>query len=78
MADVPRQKLAMRRLHRQRRKRPAPVVMNQTELAEHFKVAESELKVTLEAAGWDYHEDGNGKLWASAFSKQLTDTDSGS
>jgi hypothetical protein len=49
--------------------------MNQVELAEHFKVAENELKATLEAAGWDYHEDGNGALWASAFSKQLTDAD---
>lgn len=75
MADVPRQKLAMRRLHRQRRRRQVPVVMNQVELAEHFKVAENELKATLEAAGWDYHEDGNGALWASAFSKQLTDAD---
>ena len=51
--------------------------MNQTELAEHFGVVESGLKATLEAAGWDYHEDGNGKLWASAFSKPRTDTDTG-
>lgn len=75
MADMPRQKLAMRRLHRQRKKRQSSVVMNQAELAEHFKVAESQLKASLEAAGWDYHEDGNGRLWASAFNKQTTDTD---
>ena len=59
-------RLAMRRLHRQRRRRATPSVLNSAELAEHFQVPVAALKEALDAAGWRYHEDANGELWASA------------
>lgn len=56
----------LRPLHRQRTRRRAQVrILDQRELAEHFGVDESKLKVTLRAAGWRYHEDAAGQLWAS-------------
>lgn len=56
----------LRPLHRQRTRRRAPVrILDQRELAEHFRVDESELKQALKAAGWRYHEDAAGQLWAS-------------
>ncbi len=58
-------RLAMRRLHRQRRRRAAPTIMNQAELAAHFSVPESQVKAALQAASWNFHEDANGALWAS-------------
>ncbi len=56
----------LRPLHRQRRRRHATVrVLDHAELAAEFRVAEDELKAALDAAGWRYHEDANGRLWAS-------------
>jgi len=55
----------MRRLHRQRRRRVAPIIMNQSELAAYFGVPECQVKAALQAASWNFHEDANGALWAS-------------
>ena len=53
------------RLHRQRRsRRPTVQVLDDAELAEHFGVEPADLKPALMAAGWDFHEDANGRLWA--------------
>lgn len=55
------------RLHRQRKgRRKSVVVLNQDELADRFKVAHDQVKTALIAAGWSFHEDANGGLWASA------------
>jgi Zn-dependent peptidase ImmA (M78 family) len=62
------------RLHRQRRGRRKPVtILNQAELATYFDVAESAVKTSLQAAGWHYHEDANGALWASPQDKRKSD-----
>jgi hypothetical protein len=62
------------RLHRQRRGRRKPVtILNQSELATYFAVSESTVKDALQAAGWHYHEDANGELWASPQSLRVTD-----
>jgi len=54
-----------RRLHRQRRGRRRTVqVLDHGELASRFGVRPDELKAALIAAGWDFHEDANGLLWA--------------
>jgi hypothetical protein len=39
--------------------------MDSAELAEHFGVAVEHLQETMDAAGWRYHKDANGVLWAS-------------
>jgi hypothetical protein len=53
------------RLHRQRKgRRKTVTVFNQEELAVHFEVAQDQVKPALIAAGWPYHEDANGGLWA--------------
>ncbi len=53
------------RLHRQRRGRRRTVqVLDHDELAERFGVPAESLKAALIAAGWDFHEDANGRLWA--------------
>jgi hypothetical protein len=53
-------------LHRQRKGRRRPVkVMNHAELAAHFGVEQDQLKAALIEAGWSFHEDAAGKLWAS-------------
>jgi len=53
------------RLHRQRKGRRKTVkVMDDHELATHFQVAQDQLKPTLIAAGWQFHEDANGRLWS--------------
>ena len=49
-------------------------MLNHDELLEHFALASGEaeeaqsraLKAALHAAGWTYHEDALGKLWAVA------------
>ena len=57
--------LDTQRLHRQRKgRRKTVTVLNHAELGERFKVDEDQLKQALIAAGWDYHEDANGQLWA--------------
>jgi len=43
--------------------------MNHAELAAHFGVAETQVKTALLAAGWNFHEDANGALWASVRSE---------
>jgi hypothetical protein len=43
--------------------------MNHAELAAHFDVPQHQLKAALEAAGWKFHEDANGALWASVQSE---------
>lgn len=54
------------RLHRQRKGRRRKVrVMNHDELAAHFGVEHDQLKPALIEAGWPFHEDAAGKLWAS-------------
>jgi len=56
----------LRRLHRQRRRRRNTAsILNHTELAQLFDVAEKDLKQALCDAGWDFHEDAQGHLWAS-------------
>lgn len=53
------------RLHRQRRGRRQTVkVLDHDELADRFGVRPDGLKAALVAAGWDFHEDVNGRLWA--------------
>ncbi|MGE0626062.1 MAG: hypothetical protein AB7I04_07140 [Pseudomonadales bacterium] len=53
------------RLHRQRRsRRPTVQVLDHDELAARFGVKPEALKAALIAAGWDFHEDANGLLWA--------------
>lgn len=64
-------RLTMRRGHRQRRRRATPRVMDQQELAEHFNVSVAQLKEVMNAAGWSYHEDANGSLWASAVTPDI-------
>jgi hypothetical protein len=62
----------LRRLHRQRqRRRNTSSVLNQSELAALFDVPESELKATLKSAGWNFHEDARGLLWASVDTQAL-------
>jgi hypothetical protein len=52
-------------LHRRRRgRRPTVTVLNQTELAAYFQVPEDAVREALVAAGWSFHEDGNGGIWA--------------
>lgn len=54
-------------LHRQRKGRRRTVtVMNQAELARHFRCGEAAVREALIAAGWPFHEDANGGLWAVA------------
>ena len=56
----------LRPLHRQRRRRRSTVrVLDHSELANELGVAERDLKTALDEAGWRYHEDANGRLWAS-------------
>lgn len=53
------------RLHRQRRSRRRTVqVLDQGELADRFGVTPDQVRDALIAAGWDFHEDANGRLWA--------------
>ena len=54
-------------LHRRRKGRRRTVtVMNQAELARHFQVPEDAVRDALIDAGWPFHEDANGGLWAVA------------
>ena len=54
------------RLHRQRKgRRRAVTVMDHEELATHFGVEPDQLKSVLIEAGWPFHEDAAGRLWAS-------------
>ncbi|MEE8079101.1 MAG: hypothetical protein V3T18_08900 [Pseudomonadales bacterium] len=41
-------------------------ILNHAEIANLFAITESQVKETLDAAGWRYHEDANGAIWASA------------
>jgi len=53
-------------LHRRRKgRRKRVAVLNQDELADLLDVPLSELRAALEAAGWRYHEDSTGGLWAT-------------
>jgi hypothetical protein len=67
-------RLTMRRGHRQRRRRATPQVLDQSELAEYFGVDIEQLKTTMDAAGWRYHQDANGALWASVTSAKAPGT----
>ena len=54
------------KLHRQRRgRRKSVTILNQAEIANLFAIPESQVKEALDAAGWRYHEDANGAIWAS-------------
>jgi hypothetical protein len=56
----------LRPLHRQRRSRRRTVqVLNQAELAECFGVPHDQVRDALLAAGWQFHEDSTGALWAT-------------
>ena len=56
----------LRKLQRQRRSRRAAVsVLNREELAARFQVPELEVKAALQRAGWQFHEDATGGIWAS-------------
>ena len=41
-------------------------ILDQAEIADLFAIPESQVKEALDAAGWRYHEDANGAIWASA------------
>jgi len=54
------------RLHRQRRgRRKSVTILDHAEIAALFAIPESKVKETLDAAGWRYHQDVNGAIWAS-------------
>jgi len=55
----------IRPLHRQRGRHKTVRVLDQQELAELFGVAVEALPATLEAAGWGYHQDSAGLIWAT-------------
>ena len=56
----------LRKLHRQRRGRRSPVqILDHQELAAYFRVPPTGLKIAMDAAGWNYHEDANGHIWAT-------------
>ncbi len=62
----------LRRLHRQRaRRRNTARILDHEELAAHFCVAEDQVQDTLVAAGWDFHRDANGRIWASVSEEAL-------
>ena len=55
----------IRPLHRQRGRHKTVRVLDQHELATLFGVAVDALPETLEAAGWRYHQDSAGMIWAT-------------
>lgn len=55
----------IRPLHRQRGRHRTVRVLDQQELADHFRVPVEALPQTLEAAGWRYHQDSAGMIWAT-------------
>jgi len=64
--------LQQQRLHRQRRRRRNPAtVLDQRELAQLLEVPEQQLKKALIGAGWKYHEDAMGRIWASVSEAQF-------
>lgn len=55
----------IRPLHRQRGRHKTVRVLDQQELAALFDVAVDALPETLQAAGWRYHQDSAGMIWAT-------------
>jgi hypothetical protein len=55
----------IRPLHRQRGRHRTVRVLDQQELADLFAVPVAALPQTLEAAGWRYHQDSAGMIWAT-------------
>ena len=56
----------LRKLHRQRtRRRNTAKILDHGELARLLDVPEDQLQAAIELAGWDYHRDARGRLWAS-------------
>ena len=55
------------RPHRQRKGRRKPAtVLNHEELSTLFSVDPAALKDAMIAAGWQFHEDASGALWATS------------
>ncbi len=71
-------RLKLRPLHRQRsRRRNSARVLDEQELARCLGIdgtaanRHAALKRALADAGWDYHEDAGGRLWASVPAAEL-------
>ena len=56
----------IRPLHRQRNRRRKPAqVLDHDELAELLGVSHDNVAQELARLGWGYHEDSNGRVWAT-------------